>query len=106
MSVPVMPGVTAKTITTKRLSTRVLFAGPEDGIPVLLLHGNMSSATVLFVLKEIRNHLLPEPGAGNILSCAFGPGLTLESMILEIIPAVLPVNDQAVAESIAIPSNA
>jgi alpha-pyrone synthase len=73
---------------------------------VLRKYGNMSSATVLFVLKEIRNHLLPESGAGNILSCAFGPGLTLESMILEIIPAVLPINDQTVAESIAIPSNA
>ncbi|KAA9349614.1 type III polyketide synthase [Larkinella humicola] len=73
---------------------------------VLRKYGNMSSATVLFVLKEIRNHLRPESGAGNILSCAFGPGLTLESMILEIIPAVLPVTEQAMAESIAIPSNA
>jgi pimeloyl-ACP methyl ester carboxylesterase len=45
MSVPVLPGVTARTITTNRLSTRVLLTGPEDGTPVLFLHGNTSSAT-------------------------------------------------------------
>jgi pimeloyl-ACP methyl ester carboxylesterase len=40
-----MAGVTAKTITTSRITTRVLFSGPEDGVPVLFLHGNASSAT-------------------------------------------------------------
>ncbi|RRB04658.1 type III polyketide synthase [Larkinella rosea] len=63
---------------------------------VLRQYGNMSSATVLFVLKEIGNHLLREPGAGHILSCAFGPGLTLESMILEIVPAKPPVEKTAI----------
>jgi len=45
MSIPTMEGVTSKTITTNRLTTRVLFSGSEDGIPVLFLHGNTSSAT-------------------------------------------------------------
>jgi pimeloyl-ACP methyl ester carboxylesterase len=45
MSVPAMPGVTARTITTSRLTTRVLFMGPEDATPVFFLHGNTSSAT-------------------------------------------------------------
>jgi pimeloyl-ACP methyl ester carboxylesterase len=45
MSIPTMPSVTARTTTTSRLTTRVLFTGPEDGIPVLFLHGNTSSAT-------------------------------------------------------------
>ena len=45
MSVPTLPGVTARTVTTGRLTTRVLFSGPEDGIPVLFIHGNFSSAT-------------------------------------------------------------
>lgn len=45
MSVPVLDGVSAKTVTTGRLTTRILFAGPEDGIPVLFIHGNFSSAT-------------------------------------------------------------
>jgi pimeloyl-ACP methyl ester carboxylesterase len=40
-----MSGITAKTITTPRLATRVLFSGPEGGTPVLFLHGNTSSAT-------------------------------------------------------------
>lgn len=51
---------------------------------VLRQYGNMSSATVLFVLKEIWQAKAPlKEGGGHILSCAFGPGLTLESMILE-----------------------
>lgn len=45
MEVPTMAGTTAKTITTPRLTTRVLFSGPENGIPVLFVHGNNSSAT-------------------------------------------------------------
>ena len=45
MSIPTMEGITARMITTSRIATRVLFSGPEDGIPVLFLHGNVSSAT-------------------------------------------------------------
>ncbi len=40
-----MDGITPKTITTERITTRVLFSGPENGTPVLFLHGNTSSAT-------------------------------------------------------------
>jgi len=45
MTIPTMDGITAQTITTNRITTRVLFSGPDDGTPVLLLHGNTSSAT-------------------------------------------------------------
>jgi pimeloyl-ACP methyl ester carboxylesterase len=45
LEVPTLPGIDARTITTPRLTTRVLFAGPDDGSPVLFLHGNASSAT-------------------------------------------------------------
>lgn len=45
MHIPVMDGITAQTITSSRITTRVLFSGPENGIPVLFLHGNVSSAT-------------------------------------------------------------
>jgi pimeloyl-ACP methyl ester carboxylesterase len=45
MDIPTLPGVTAKMIESARLRTRVLFYGPEDGIPVLFVHGNASNAT-------------------------------------------------------------
>jgi pimeloyl-ACP methyl ester carboxylesterase len=45
MSLEVLEGLTAETIETRRLTTRVLFSGPDDGIPVLFIHGNFSSAT-------------------------------------------------------------
>jgi len=51
---------------------------------VLKNYGNMSSPTVLFVLNEIVKNLNGHDDGKNILSFAFGPGLTLESMILQI----------------------
>lgn len=45
MSVPTIDGITATTITTDRITARVLTAGQPDGTPVLFLHGNLSSAT-------------------------------------------------------------
>ncbi|MFZ6011144.1 MAG: type III polyketide synthase [Bacteroidota bacterium] len=51
---------------------------------VLKNYGNMSSPTILFVLKEIIGKLKTENRGERILSFAFGPGLTLESMVLKI----------------------
>ena len=51
---------------------------------VLRQYGNMSSATVLFVLKEIWANLGEVDDQKTLFSCAFGPGLTLESMLLEV----------------------
>ena len=51
---------------------------------ILANYGNMSSATVLFVLKNLMEQTTESDKNKNILSCAFGPGLTLESMILEV----------------------
>jgi predicted naringenin-chalcone synthase len=51
---------------------------------VLRRHGNMSSATVLFVLRDI----LAGPGPGGagaaerVCALAFGPGLTVETALL------------------------
>jgi pimeloyl-ACP methyl ester carboxylesterase len=45
MSIPTMEGITVKTISTDRITTRVLFSGSDNGIPVMFLHGNVSSAT-------------------------------------------------------------
>ena len=51
---------------------------------VLRDFGNMSSATVLFVLKALMDSLTPKDQNEPILSFAFGPGLTLESMLLKV----------------------
>ena len=45
VTVATLEGIRAEVITTGRLTTRVLFSGPDDGIPVLFIHGNFSSAT-------------------------------------------------------------
>ncbi len=51
---------------------------------VLKNYGNMSSPTVLFVMKALWNNLEREDAGKHILSLAFGPGLTLESMLLKV----------------------
>lgn len=51
---------------------------------VLKQFGNMSSPTVLFVLKALWDDLKKSDTGKNILSFAFGPGLTLESMLLRV----------------------
>lgn len=47
---------------------------------VLENFGNMSSPTVLFVLDELGRRIGPDK---KVLSFAFGPGLTMESMLLK-----------------------
>jgi len=51
---------------------------------ILANYGNMSSCTVLFVLKAIWEDLTEGDKDKKIVSFAFGPGLTLESMNLNI----------------------
>ncbi len=51
---------------------------------VLRDYGNMSSVTVLFVLKKIFDQAVISDLDKHILSFAFGPGLTLESMLFKI----------------------
>ncbi len=45
MSIPTLEGITAESVTTARITTRVLFSGPAEGIPILFLHGNVTTAT-------------------------------------------------------------
>lgn len=44
MSAPLMPGVDSRMIETPRLRTHILHAGAQTGTPVVLVHGNVSSA--------------------------------------------------------------
>ena len=47
---------------------------------VLREYGNMSSTTIMFVLKRIMDEQNEDAGGeGNLFATAFGPGLTLEA---------------------------
>ncbi|MEQ9403217.1 MAG: type III polyketide synthase [Cyclobacteriaceae bacterium] len=46
--------------------------------------GNMSSPTVLFVIKSIMEDVQSKDNGKHLLSFAFGPGLTLESAVLQV----------------------
>lgn len=51
-----LPGVTSHTVDTDRMRTHYLAAGPEDGTPVVMVHGNLSTGRFF-------EHLLPDaPG--------------------------------------------
>ncbi|MFN8349289.1 MAG: type III polyketide synthase [Spirosomataceae bacterium] len=52
---------------------------------VLRDFGNMSSCTVLFVLQKLIQERTREDAGKYIFSCAFGPGLTLETGIFQIV---------------------
>lgn len=55
-------------------STGITAAQLAPSYGVLQQHGNMSSATILFVLKKMM-----QENKKNILAAAFGPGLTVET---------------------------
>lgn len=50
---------------------------------VLRDHGNMSSPTVLFVLKALLSSRTPAESGDKLLAVAFGPGLSIETMQLQ-----------------------
>ncbi len=56
----------------------------EVSYQILRDYGNMSSVTILFVLKEYLKQMQADDKGKNMLACAFGPGITMESMILEV----------------------
>lgn len=44
-TVPTLPGITSKLVTTPRLTQHALFSGDDAAEPVLFIHGNASSST-------------------------------------------------------------
>ena len=44
-TIPTLPGITSQMIQTPRLAVHALSSGPDDGVPVLFIHGNGASAT-------------------------------------------------------------
>lgn len=58
---------------------------------ILQKYGNMSSVTILFVLKSILNDLTPGYSHKPICAMSFGPGLTVESALMyPLLPENLP----------------
>ncbi|MCI0710776.1 MAG: type III polyketide synthase [Chloroflexi bacterium] len=54
----------------------------DHSLSILNDYGNMSSATILFVLEHIQRCGNPQPGDRGIL-LAFGPGLTMEGLLVQ-----------------------
>ncbi|MBI5092277.1 MAG: type III polyketide synthase [Candidatus Hydrogenedentes bacterium] len=50
----------------------------EDSREILKTHGNMSSPTILFILKKMRERNAPLP----LVAMAFGPGLMVEAVLI------------------------
>jgi len=73
----------------------------EDSRETLRQYGNMSSATVLFVLHRILNRK-HTPGQHPICAMAFGPGLTIETALLEYHPACSSVPAKASGKAMTV----
>jgi predicted naringenin-chalcone synthase len=56
----------------------------EISYHILRNYGNMSSVTIFFVLKEYIKSFKNGDKGKKLLACAFGPGLTMESMVTEV----------------------
>jgi len=65
---------------------------------ILRDYGNMSSATILFVLKRILEGPV-EGGSERVCAMAFGPGLTVEAGLFTRVPAVARAHTDAVADA-------
>jgi alpha-pyrone synthase len=61
-----------------------------DSLEVLHQHGNMSSPTILFILKRLLHKIAAGKRSGNkeIVTCAFGPGLTMEMVHLTAVQSI------------------
>lgn len=69
-TVPTLPGITSKMIDTPRIKMHVLFSEPENGTPVVFIHGNASSAafweeTMLNLPQRFRGIALDLRGYGD-----------------------------------------
>jgi len=75
------PGST-KIVDLVQAQLQLTDAQVEPSHNVLYNYGNMSSATILFVLDTIQRCNHPEPDEYGVL-LAFGPGLTMEGMLVQ-----------------------
>lgn len=66
-----------KIVETIQKELKLTDKNVDASFNILKNYGNMSSATILFVLNKMQN----ENRKGNVFACGFGPGLTLETFI-------------------------
>src|SRR3954454_19515288 len=52
-----LPGVRSQTLAADRLRVHLIESGPQDGVPVVLLHGNLSTG-------RFYEHLMPGAPVG------------------------------------------
>ena len=45
MPIPTLPNITSEMVQTERINVHALLSGSTDGVPVIFIHGNCSSAT-------------------------------------------------------------
>ena len=72
------PRIVQSILDALELSPDIREAGERDAMHILQEHGNMSSATVLFILRGLMQRKAPRPW----VAMAFGPGLAGEAMVL------------------------
>lgn len=71
---------------------------------ILRQYGNMSSPTVLFVLRELLDQLRSSALPVDGVAAAFGPGLVTEMAALTYLPPVARTNVQQLAQPIEVPA--
>ena len=88
-TVPTLPGITSQMVETDRLHVHALLSGPEDGVPVLFVHGNVSSATyweetMLALPDGFRAIALDLRGYGDTETLPVDATLGLSDMVADI----------------------
>ncbi len=88
-SIPTLEGVDSRTVQTERLAMHVLTAGPEDGTPVLFIHGNGSSATffeeTMLALPDGFRGIAPDMrGYGDTQPLPVDATLGLDDMVADV----------------------
>lgn len=76
----------------------------NDSMSVLQEYGNMSSPTILFILKRILSKIRTGDQIGNkkIFSCAFGPGLSIEMISMSSVDTKVMNKPKPIRENYAI----
>jgi pimeloyl-ACP methyl ester carboxylesterase len=88
-SIPTLEGISSRMVETERLEMHVLTAGPEDGTPVVFVHGNGSSATfweeTMLSLPEGFRGIAPDMrGYGDTEPLPVDATLGLEDMVEDV----------------------